>query len=139
MKIIPCFYSLKKAYKNKNVQIGLFDEAHAKEAKELFYAQDVIGNYLSSKHLKVKFDDAGLFMGYPSCKGDLYIHVDSTKKHAGGKGRIKIIKYDDGSEKPFLRRVYETVQSLAGHPESPIKKLTAETYSKLVKSGKISV
>ena len=144
MKILSNILSIKNIpYKNKNVKLGMFDLAHEREAKELYYAQDVIGNYARANHAKISFQEATQRMNDKNFEDYLHIKVNRNTKSAwkGNKSPDEaIIKYDSSlSDKPFLRRVYDAVQTLMGDPIAPIEKHSRDAYLKLVQSGKISL
>ena len=118
MKITPSLFSSKSKnvpYRNKNVKLGLFDSVHKKEADELYYAQDVIGNYAKANNSKVQIAEAADYLSSPALGADLFISVEKENDIIG-KG--KLIKYRDDSGKPFIKRVYETVQSLTEGKET---------------------
>ena len=144
MKILPQILKTEKVpYRNKNVKIGLFNKAHEKEARDLYYAQDVIGNYAKANHSQILFQEAEERMNDPHFKDYLHIKIKKSKRTSDLYRREPdeaVIKYENkSSNKPFLRRVYEAVQVLTGDPMMPVEKHSRETYSKLVQSGKISL
>ena len=127
-----------RPYENKNVKLHLLDSNHGKYADELYYAQDVIGNYAKANKSEVVFMEGAEMSEVPAfkqaLKDSLYIGVENrkTKKSSGN-----VIKYVQEDGKPFLRRVYESLQQMIEGTQPKIEAHKSETVSKLIKSGKM--
>ncbi len=130
----------KQPYNHKNVNLNLLNIEHKKYANDLYYAQDVIGNYAKANNARVTFMEAADRTDIPEIQKSLtdFLNIIVEKKKEN-KVYNNFIKYDSKSDKPFLRRVYESLQQIIEGKELPIEQMKRDTYNRLVKAGKIIV
>jgi len=111
---------------NKYVNISRADNIPSDISNQLTGASGVIGRYAKDKGVKINI------MGLPY--DDL---VDISVKNSPCFKRAGWLHYNEKSDKPFLRRVYENIQLFTEGTEPRIEKMKAETLEKLRKIGKI--
>lgn len=136
------FNNKKYPYENKHVKID--DSPMPSKAKEeLYYATDTIGNYMQAKKANVRFFNpremlGEFYSGNIENKLSQSVGIEvKTKKNK--KPKIAIVNYFTNPEKPFLRKVYESLQTLVEGKNSPIEEHTKNTMEKLIKSKKIKI
>ncbi len=117
-----------------------------KSISEIYNHQSVINNYAKSKGVNVRFFDPRELL-----EGDEFVSpviedrmansvgVEVTKKRLFKPDIKKTgwVKYfGRKNEKPFIRAMYEQIQSMCGD-KSPIVQHKADTINRLIKAGKI--
>lgn len=106
-------------YKNPNVIIEYTHNLPGKSAEELYYAQDVIGNYAKAKGVKVRFfgaKDKMEALGAAEklkelCASRIGVSVYKETKFFPIQ-KTKTIDYSNTEKEPFLRQVYKTIENL---------------------------
>lgn len=137
---ISLFNSKKYPYEHKNVKIENAP-IPTKAREDLYYATDTIGNYMQSKKASVRFFDPREMLGeldsgkvVENLSQSVGIEVKTKKTK---EPKFAIVNYFSNPEKPFLRKIYESLQTLVEGKNSPIENHTKETMTRLIKSGKI--
>ncbi|MCD8378283.1 MAG: hypothetical protein LUB59_05800 [Candidatus Gastranaerophilales bacterium] len=143
MQLSQIFSGSRLPYNSKNVKLGYMETLPGKSKEELYRAQDGIGNYLKAHSSKVEFFDPRRLAGdfdNPTMEENLDkyvgIKVTNNKTH---RNKYSYINYYEKSDKPFLRRVYESIQRMTEGKKSPIEQMKRQTLLKLMEQGKIKI
>ena len=138
---IKNFYNFSRIYMNHRAAAKCVDLSERfllpeEIGNDLYIAKDVIGNFARANKAKVRFfrlnDDLEA-----ADNGIKKVGIEVTK--AGKNPTISSVEYSPESEIPFIRQVYEKLQSAIQGKESRIEYEKANTYLNLLRHGNIKL
>ena len=104
-----------KPYNNPHVKIEYAQQFPGNAVNELYYAQDVIGNYAKEKGAKVRFFNPSELLGETDSlmiENKLSSRVGIEASRKGTLPRVTTVDYFKTEKEPFLRQVYRAVENL---------------------------
>ena len=100
-------------YKNPNVIIDYSRKLPGNSAQELYYAQDVIGNYAKANNVKVKFFGLELEPNTPILNKLLSSNIGiAVSGKSNSLPKVTYVDYTKTQNVPFLRQVYKAIEDL---------------------------